>query len=130
MQTRYATRIFAAAGIFNIVVGTSAFLAPALTARLMGFDPPQNPLFLHLAMWLVAVLGVGYCLAARNPERNRDLMVIGAVGKLLILPLMLAAWRRGDVGFAGVAAGSGDFVFALLFFDVIRRMGPRRLRTA
>ena len=129
MRTRYAARVFATAGIFNIVLGTSAFLAPLATIRLMGIGRPQSPLFMDLAMWLVLVLGIGYCLTALNPERNRDLMLVGGVGKILVLPLMLSAWRRGDIGLSGVVAGSVDFVFALLFFDVMRRTGLPRTRT-
>ena len=126
MRTRYARRVFAAAGFFNIVVGTSMFLAPLLTMRLLGIARPQSPLFMDMASWLILVLGTGYCLTALNPERNRDLMLVGAIGKLLVLPLMLTAWRRGEVGLSGVVAGSADLVFALLFFDVMRRMkGPR-----
>jgi hypothetical protein len=83
---------------------------------------PPDPLFLQMASWLVVVLGIGYCLTARNPERNQDFMLVGAIGKLLVLPLMLAAWHRGDVQLPAVLAGSGDLIFALLFLDVLRRM--------
>ena len=123
---RYASRIFATAGIFNIVVGAVTFLAPLTAAELLGAAPPESTLFVKLAGWLVLVLGVGYGLTALHPERNRDLMLIGGIGKLLVLPLMISAWRRGDVGFAGVTAGAGDFVLALLFFDVLRRMSGAR----
>ena len=55
--------------------------------------------------------------------------VFGAAGffnVVIVLPLMLWAWRRGEVGLPAVSAGFGDFVFALLFVDVLRRMAPRR----
>ena len=71
----------------------------------------------------------GYCLVALHPERNRDLMRIGALGKLLVLPIVVLAWRRGDASGAGVVASSGDLVLALLFLDVLRRPpleAPRR----
>ena len=123
MDNRYAARTFAAAGIFNILVGAATFLAPDRTATLMGISLPANRLFLHLSTWLVVVFGIGYCLVALHPERNRDLMLLGGLGKILVLPIMLAAWRRGDVGASGVAASAVDFVFALLFFDVLRRTG-------
>jgi hypothetical protein len=48
-------------------------------------------------------------------------MKLGALGEMLVLPLMLAAWPRGEVGPAGVASAAGDLAFALLFLDVPRR---------
>jgi hypothetical protein len=123
---RYATGVFGTAGIANIIVGAVTFLAPLTVADLVGARRPETTLFIELSGWLVLVLGIGYCLAAWNQDRNRDLMLIGAIGKFLVLPLMIAGWRRGDVGFAGVIGGAGDFVLALLFLDVLRRMhGPR-----
>ena len=119
---RYASVVFAIAGIVNIAVGATTFLAPLTVAELLGVPRPETTLFIELAGWLVVVLGIGYCLTAWNPERDRDLMLIGALGKLLVLPLMVSAWRRGSVGFSGVIGGAGDFVLALLFLDVLRRM--------
>jgi hypothetical protein len=127
MTRRYAARVFWTAGIFNIVVGASGFLAPDLMAQSLGLDRPANPVFLHLTSWLVVVLGIGYCLTARAPERNQDLMLIGAIGKLFVLPMMFAAWRHGNVQFVGVVGSAADFVFALLFFDVLRRMSAFRV---
>ena len=130
MAVRYAQWVFAAAGVFNIAVGAAVFLAPATALRLLGTPAPAPPLFTDMTGWLVLVLGVGYCLTARNPARNRDLMLIGTIGKLLVLPLTLAAWRRGDVAFTAVGAGAGDLVFALLFVDVMRRMTQARAWSA
>ena len=127
MTRQYAARVFWTAGIFNIAVGASGFLTPDLMAQSLGIERPANPIFLHMTSWLVLVLGIGYCLTARTPERNQDLMLVGAVGKLLVLPLMFAAWRHGDVQFVGVLGAAADFVFALLFFDVLRRMGALRV---
>src|SRR5512140_3427142 len=116
MDTRYAARVFWAAALFNTLIGAIGLVAPSVTARLMGIEPPHNPIFAILASWLILVLGFGYVLVARNPAGNRDLMLLGAVGKLFVLPIMLAAWLRGWAGAAALPPGAGDFVFALLFF--------------
>jgi hypothetical protein len=124
MTSRYASRVFAVAGILNVLVGTAGFVAPQAVVGRLGMPLPPNPVFLHLAMWLIALLGLGYLLVALHPERNRDLMWVGAIGKAMVLPIMLAGWRRGDIGVPGVVTGAGDLVFAILFLDVIRRLGP------
>lgn len=121
MRARYASRVFFTAGILNIVAGGMCFLAPGLSSSLMGIQRPDNPFFMDLATWMVLVFGIGYCLVALGPDHNRDLMLVGALGKVLVLPLTLSAWGRGDVGFPAVMIGLVDFGFALLFFDVMRR---------
>ena len=121
MPRRYATQVFGAAAVMNVGVGVGLFVAPAATLAMMGMQPPSSQVLLQLAAWLILVFGVGYAFTARDPDGNRDLMRLGAIGKMLVLPLMLAAWRRGEVGPAGVASGGGDLVFALLFLDVLRR---------
>src|SRR5262249_16426469 len=122
MTTRYAARVFGTAAIFNVLVGAGILLAPALGLPVMGVAPPGHPIFLRLGAGLIVLLGIGYYLTARNPGRNRDLMLLGGLGKLFVLPLMLSAWRQGQVGFPAVLGGAGDLVFALLFFDIMRRM--------
>ena len=124
MDARYAARVFGAAAVFNILVGAIGLLSPSLTAKLMGIDPPHNPIFAVLASWLILVLGFGYVLVARNPTGNRDLMLLGAVGKLFVLPIMIAACLRGWAGPAAIPPGAGDFIFALLFFDARRKLTP------
>jgi hypothetical protein len=121
VATRYAARVFWAAAFFNVAVGATGLLAPAVTAALLGIAPPENPIFVVLASWLILALGFGYGLTARNPAGNRDLMLLGAVGKLFVLPIMILAWLRGWAGAAAIGPAAGDFVFALLFFDVRRR---------
>ena len=126
----YASRVFAVAGAFNLLVGIGGFVAPEVTCGLLGVPLPTNRVFMQLAMWLIIVVGVGYCLTAVHPERNRDLMRIGALGKLLVLPLIVLAWRRGDASGEGVVASSGDLILALLFLDVLRRLPPDEPRRA
>jgi len=124
MDARYAARVFGAAAVFNVLVGAVGLLSPSLTAKLLGIDPPHNPIFAVLASWLILVFGFGYALVARNPAGNRDLMLLGAVGKLFVLPIMIAAWLRGWAGAAAIPPAAGDFIFALLFFDARRKLTP------
>jgi hypothetical protein len=124
----YATRVFTTAGIVNLTVGIAAFFAPFVTARMMGLERLSDPVLMKLTGLLVAVLGIAYCLTALNPERNRDLMLVGGIGKILVLPVMLSAWLGGEIGAAGLGGGAVDFVFALLFFDVMRRTPVPRPR--
>ena len=48
MATRYATRVFGTAGVLNVALGTSGFVAPGLLARVMGIALPENTLFLNM----------------------------------------------------------------------------------
>jgi len=122
VDTRYAARVFGVAGVFNVLVGLSGLLVPDLVLSRIGIGRPENPIFVQLAFGLILLLGIGYWLVARHPERNHDLMLLGALGKLFVFPFMLWAWSQGHAGVHAVGAGFGDLVFAVLFFDVLRRM--------
>ena len=122
MDTRYAARVFGVAGVFNVLVGLAGLVVPDLVLGRLGIGRPENPIFMQLAFGLILLLGIGYWLVARHPARNHDLMLLGALGKLFVFPFMLWAWSHGYAGVHAVGAGFGDLVFAVLFFDVLRRM--------
>jgi hypothetical protein len=97
-----------------------AALAPELTNLFLTEQPPSF-LWFHLFFGLVAVLGWGYHLVAQDPHRNRNIIKLGAVGKLWVVALIVGAWWAGQLTLLTVAAVAVDFVFGLLFIDVLRK---------
>jgi len=90
-----------AAGIYNILWGAWVILFPALSFEILGAEPPR-----YLELWqcigmIVGVYGIGYIIAAINPNRHWPIVLVGLLGKIF-----------GPIGFAKALY---DGVFGLSF---------------
>lgn len=119
-------RVFLAAGIINVIVGLVMLLAPATGASMTRLPIPADTfVFVRLAGGLIAAMGLGYLMAANDPDRHRGIIAIGAVGKGLAWLMILIYWLNGTVGFAAFAAFAIDLVFAILFTRFLIRFAAR-----
>jgi hypothetical protein len=74
-----------------------------------------------LAAVLIAAFGYGYARIAADPVRFRPLIAIGAWGKLAAVATVLVGALSVPHLWPLFALVSGDVVFALLFYDYLRR---------
>jgi hypothetical protein len=70
------------------------------------------------------MFGASYALIARNLAL-RELVWLGAIGKLLAVSLLLIYWLGGEISNTVFGLGFGDLIFAALFFWFL--FGGRRL---
>jgi hypothetical protein len=120
----YARWLFGFAAAFNLAVGVALlFLRPMLLGRL-GFDPVtgSNIVIANLVGMFVALFGYCYLLVAIDPVKYRAYISLGAIGKLLAIMCAVVPWLTGAVAMKPPPLLAGDFVFALLFIDYLRRM--------
>lgn len=71
-----------AAGLYNILWGAWVIFFPALSFTLLGAEPPR-----YLELWqcigmIVGVYGLGYIIAASNPNRHWPIVLVGLLGKI------------------------------------------------
>jgi small multidrug resistance pump len=78
-----------AAGIYNLIWGGVAILAPKLSFELVGMELPRYLEFWQCIGMIVGVYGVGYLAAASNPIRHWPITLVGLLGKVF-----------GPIGFA------------------------------
>ena len=78
--------------------GIFVILMPATSARVYGFEQPISELALWKGTGLVIFLyGIGYGIAATDPERHWAVVAIGLIAKILgPIGMCWAAWR-GEV---------------------------------
>jgi hypothetical protein len=86
--------LFLVAALYDLVLGVAFFLLYDPIYAALGAALPDNTGYIHLLSGFVFVQGVGYWLVYRNPVRNVDLALVGAVYKVV---------------FAGVAIGYAVF---------------------
>ena len=95
MNSEYQVRpwmkkVLVAAGVYNLVWGAIAIVAPASMLGMLGLSVESHvPQLWQCIGMIVGVYGVGYLLAARDPFRHWVITLVGLLGKLL-----------GPIGFA------------------------------
>jgi hypothetical protein len=75
-----------AAGIYNILWGGAMGLAPVATLGLFGIHPASRelwPQFWACIGMIIGVYGIGYLIAAGDPERHWPIVLVGLLGKIL-----------------------------------------------
>jgi len=96
----WMAKVLVAAGLYNLLWGAVAIVAPSWCFRVVGMEPPNYPELWQCIGMIVGVYGVGYLAAATDPLRHWPIVLVGLAGKIL-----------GPIGFAG-ALVSGRFPWA------------------
>ncbi|MEP6832843.1 MAG: hypothetical protein ABJB74_05585 [Gemmatimonas sp.] len=97
------------------LLGVAIFL-PAAMGRESSMLPMPGPPFYIAQVVLVIGLFCGvYACLARQPVINRQLLIVGALGKLGFFASAVIYWAVGDVPAAIVPKSSPDLVLALIF---------------
>lgn len=79
---------------------------------------PESFLWYHLFLALVFVYGLGYYWIGNDPVKNRDIIKMGILGKILVFILLTGGWLKGTITIFTTGAGVADLVFAILFFRI------------
>jgi hypothetical protein len=108
------------AAVLLNVAGLAVFIPPAL-----GFAPemlpiPGPPFYAAQVALTIALFGGVYAWLARQPQINRPLVLVGALGKLGFFLLAVAYWMSGDLPPSAVPKATPDLILALIFFWWLR----------
>ncbi|MDJ0855185.1 MAG: hypothetical protein QNI88_08250 [Desulfobacterales bacterium] len=87
---------------------------------------PASHLWFNLFFGVVFVFGLGYFWAAKDLGANRNIVKMGAIGKIWVFFLILAGWLTGSVTFLAAVAGTVDLVFAALFVHALNHSKTAR----
>ena len=114
---------FSAAAAFNFVAGLGLMLVPNAVYTIADTVPPSS-LETRLMGWLIAALGIGYAVVAKDPSHNRGIVQAGLIGKLGAVMLVWSHWLTGHAPTAFALAIVGDVIFAVGFVIFLRRTQP------
>jgi hypothetical protein len=119
----YERSLFVTAACFNWVVGLFIFADYPLAARLLEFSGPPT-VWVHLVAATVVLFGIAYGLVAKEPQRYRPFVGLGAAGKLTFAAIIYYHWLAGDAPMRLALLVTVDVIFALLF---LRYLLSRRI---
>ena len=85
----WAKPVLQIAAIYNLVWGAAAIIFPNVIFRWAGMEIPNYPELWQCIGMIVGVYGIGYWIAAYDPQRHWPIVLVGLLGKIF-----------GPIGFA------------------------------
>jgi hypothetical protein len=124
ISTALFRRILWAAAVFN-VLGAFMLGFPASAAGQFAGLPAEVPLaYRAIVAAFVLEFGGAYAWLALQPEPDRPLVVLGGIGKAVVVLLVVALWATGLASDASLAMVTGDLIFAVMFALWLRGTKP------
>ncbi len=71
-----------AAGVYNLIWGSLVVFFPNLFFRLGELPLPVYPMIWQSVGMIVGVYGIGYLIAATNPNKHWPIVLVGFLGKI------------------------------------------------
>jgi hypothetical protein len=101
--------------VYNFA-GAFLFAFPASPfGRLSGLPDSVPAIYSSLVALFVALFAGAYCWLAMQPEIDRPMVALGAIGKAGAFTIFVALWMMGRYSGLGVISGSGDLILAAIF---------------
>lgn len=110
--------VFAAAGFWTMLGAIPALFDTATAFyRFHGYVARSADILeIYRGSWGQSLLfGIGYLIAALNPERNTTIVLLGAIGKTVYASRFVADVITGQATSFSIAAVIGDFLFVIAF---------------
>ncbi len=79
-------------------------------------------LWYYIFLGAVFIFGLGYYYISKDVQRNRDIIKMGILGKVVVFLLFLIYLIDGEVRLLLFLGGFVDLIFAVLFAEVLVRM--------
>lgn len=115
LTTARFRRLLWAAALFNVLAAVLLGFPGSPPGQMAGL-PAEVPLAYRAIVVVFVLLFAGcYAWLAAQPEPNRPMVVLGAVGKIAVVAVVMGLWWAAQAPVASLAAVSGDLVFAVCF---------------
>lgn len=120
---RFARIVFLVAGIYGIVVLTPVFFMEGAIARLA---PPAitHPEYFYGFLGTGLAWQVLFLALASDPARYRAMILPSILEKVAYGVVLLVLYAQHRLSVSTLAIGSGDWVWALLFFAAYFKTKP------
>jgi len=79
---RWPRAVLILAGLYNILWGAAVIAAPNAGFALMDLPLPRYPQIWQCVGMIVGAYGIGYLIAASDPDRHWPIVLVGLLGKI------------------------------------------------
>ncbi len=125
MNYHFYKKAFFVGGLWNIGLGVFGLAFGTLATKLLLGDQAltgnfYQVLFFKVFMLAVVIFGVGYCSVAADLTKNRVVIWLGIIAKLILFAIFTWCFIIGQATFLAFSTLFGDFLWALLFFRFLQ----------
>ena len=115
-------RMFLVGALWNVLGGAFVVLFTGRIFTLTSLTPPHPLLYFHSWIALFVTFGIGYFMVYRDPYANRNIVILGIIGKLAFSAVFLYNFFafRNQVPEFFLIPVIGDLVFVVLFWMFLR----------
>jgi hypothetical protein len=118
-----------AAGVYNLVWGSLVVFAPNLFFQLGGLELPNYKMIWQSVGMIVGVYGVGYIIAAQNPNKHWVIVFVGLLGKVFGVAGFTYYYLNGVLPLeAGLVILFNDAVWIIPFYLIIFKVFKSRIQ--
>lgn len=123
---RWISLLFAAAAIYDGVLGLAFIVFPAALYQRFGVTPPNHWGYVEFAAALLIVFALMFANIARRPAANRNLIPYGILLKVAYCAVVFRYWLTVEIPDMWKPWAVADVVFALLFLWAYTALGRPR----
>jgi hypothetical protein len=115
LTTALFRRLLWAAALFNVLAAVILGFPASPLGQMAGL-PAEVPLAYRAIVAAFVLLFAGcYAWLGTQTEPDRPMVALGAIGKALVVVVVIGLWLAAEASLTSLAIVSGDLVFAALF---------------
>ena len=125
MKNETRKQIYFLGSLWNISFAFDGLVMPKITMWFMSSSRniitgtiPRT--FFALYWALVGIIGWGYFLVSRDPDKNHGIIWVGCVAKVVVFLTFTNLYIRKKVTIAAFLGGLGDLVWTVLFLAALK----------
>jgi hypothetical protein len=124
--TRAITALFLVASLYDGALGLVFLLTPGLVYQWGNVTPPNHWAYVQFPACLLIIFGLMFAAIARDPIRNRNMIVYGILLKLSYCGIALWYWFTAGIPGLWKPFAVVDLAMAVLFFASYRALDRLR----
>ena len=126
MNTLAKTRlVFRIAALYELVLGIAFLFAAKQVFSWAEIEPPNHPGYVQFPAALLIVFGIMFAAIARQPDRNRNLILYGILLKVSYCSVVLFHWIATDLPFIWKPFFVADILFLFAFVWAQRALSAK-----
>lgn len=119
MKEKYYRIMFLVAGIWAIAVSFPYVFIYEKAFPMAGMKVPGDPVWFVFSSLCVTVFGIGYIIVSRDIAKNRGIVVMGVIGKIMVFCVFLFYTLKGSLSPLFMVNAATDLAFAALFLEFL-----------